>query len=237
MNGEILEALFAHGEQELPRESCGLLAIVKGRERYFPCRNLSMDNDQFILDPKDYIKVEELGEIIAICHSHPVTAAVASDADRIGCEHSGLPWYITNPCTKKWTMIEPCGYKAPLIGRQWVWAIADCWTLARDWYADQGIALLDWERPITYSEFEANPFFDDCWKETGFFQVEKESIQYGDAILMTLDSRKINHVGVYVGDQMVLHHIRGRLSSRDCYGEWLQKTTARALRHREWQKL
>lgn len=237
MQKEILDKLFAHAEEEAPRESCGLIAIVKGRERYFPCKNLSPDNDQFILDPLDYVRVENIGEIVAICHSHPVTAAVASEADKIGCEQSNLPWYITNPFTRQWSMIEPCGFKAPLIGRQWVWGITDCWSLTRDWFMENGISLPDWERPLTYMEFERTPFFDDCWKEAGFFQIDKSEIQYGDAILMTIESSKINHVGVYVGDQMLLHHIRGRLSSRDCYGEWLQGTTARALRHRDWQQL
>lgn len=237
MNRDTLDDWIKHSSEKLPAEACGLLVIIKGRERYFPCNNLSADHDHFVLDPVDYMKAESLGEIVGICHSHPKTAPVASQADKVSCEKSGLPWYIINPVTKKWTVCEPSGYAPPLIGREWTWAVMDCWTLTRDWYKEHGLELRDWERPHNYVQFANEPFFDDCWKTTGFYQVDIESIQRGDAVLMCLESYKINHCGVYIGDQMLLHHVRGRLSSRDIYGSWLQKSTARILRHRDWQKL
>ena len=228
-----------HAVAEQPRESCGLVVIVKGREQYWPCQNLAEDNEKFILNPDDYAKAEDAGEIVAVVHSHPSTPAVPSQADLVSIEAGSLPWYIVNPSTQHWSEAHhPKGYKAPFIGRDWVWGVTDCWSLALDWYRDQGLKLLDFERPLTPEEFEADPLFDRSWELAGFKVVlDEEPLERGDAVLMAIRNKNLNHVGVYLGDNMVLHHARGRLSSRDMYGGWLAKCTGRRLRHPDMPKI
>lgn len=239
MNIDTRASARSHALSERTKEVCGLVAIVKGRERYFPCRNRAANaSEMFILDPDDYAAAEDAGQIIEVFHSHPYSAATASEADRVGCEKSGLPWSICNPNLNTWDYIEPCGFRAPLVGREWVWGLTDCWSLVRDWYTENGIPLRDWERPTDPRDFERAPFFDNCWKDAGFTHItQTDDLRRGDAVLLSLTKPGLDHVGVYVGDQRLLHHIKGRLSSHDIYGDWLQKRTEKILRHYDWRKL
>ena len=222
-----------HAKEQDPKESCGLLLNVKGKERYYPCENLSLSHYQeFILNPEDYVKADNLGEIMAIIHSHPITPPIPSQADRISCEHSKLPWYIVNPKTEEWGECIPEGYKPDLLGRPWVWGITDCWSLVRDWYEkEKNIELKDYERLMTPEEFIKKPLFQQYAKNTGFRELAKEeALQEGDVLLMSIMHPTLNHVAIFLGD-MVLHHLADRLSCREPYSEWLQKCTGKRYRY------
>ena len=227
------DAALKHAKEQDPRESVGVLIVIKGKEQYYPCNNLSTYSQQcFILDPEDYVKADALGEITAIVHSHPVTPPSPSQADKVSCEQSGLKWHIVNPKTETWGYCEPTGYKPPLIGRQWVWGVTDCWSLVRDYYKEQhNIELLDYQRPTTPQDFLDNPLFEQYAERTGFRQLNKdEKLQKGDVLLMSILHPTLNHVAIFLGDD-ILHHLADRLSTREPYNEWLLKCTGKRYRY------
>ena len=227
------EAALVHAKDQDPKESCGLLLNIKGKERYYPCRNLSMTAFQcFIIDPEDYIKADNTGDIIAVVHSHPVTPPVPSQSDKVACEQSGLVWYIVNPKTESWGYLEPTGYKAPILGREWAWGVTDCYTLVRDWYKEKlNINLIDWQRPTTLEDFNKEPMFEKCAEETGFRELRPdEKLIDGDLLFMSIFSNNLNHVAIFI-DGDVLHHLADRLSCIEPYSEWLLKCTGKRLRY------
>ena len=223
-----------HAKEKFPCESCGLLVVVKGKETYFACENIAEDpKDIFIIDPKDWARAEDEGEIISVIHSHPTTSPELSMADKVACENTKLPWYVVNPDSEEWVRYEPCGYKAPLIGRKWVWGVNDCWSLCRDYYKEHlGINLRDWERPTSSEAFILNPMFERCFITTGFRELKpEEELQKNDLLLMSIKSPGMNHIGLYLGGNLVLHHLQSRLSSRDLLDEWLLKCIGKRIRY------
>lgn len=224
--------MLEHARQVTPAEACGLVAVVKGRQKYFPCTNLG-ELGQFILDPKDYARVEALGEIVAVFHSHPKTAAEPSDADKTSCESSGLPWVICNPDLETWVQFSPSGYQAPLIGRQYCYGVLDCGQLLRDWYKKEyGLTFPDLVLPNNSRSWHESPYLYETLINFGFKEIDKQDIRRGDSLLMCLGrSQRPNHGAIYLGDNLILHHLSGRLSSRDFYNDYWIRTTHSALRY------
>ncbi|MFS3627202.1 C40 family peptidase, partial [Proteus mirabilis] len=72
--------IIAHAKEEGVRESCGLIS----GDRYFPCRNIHPDpQNYFEVNPDDWMTAECHSEIKAIVHSHPDGKPFLSSGDRI----------------------------------------------------------------------------------------------------------------------------------------------------------
>ena len=198
----IMRQIMSHAQDESPKECCGLIAVVKGKRRYFPCKNLADTPDEhFVLDPADYASVEDKGEIVAVVHSHPTTNHNPSPADRVACEQSGLPWHIVNPNTQNWGYCEPEGFELPYVGREFSHGIVDCYSLCRDWYRHEfGLDLYNYPRRDQWWENGENLYLENFQKE-GFHRIPVEELQRGDALLMQLASDVPNHAAIYLGDQ------------------------------------
>lgn len=215
--------ILAHAKAEYPRECCGVVIIFKGREKYIPCRNVSPELGNFIIDKEDYANAEDIGEIVKIVHSHPSESPNPSAADLVAIEQTGIPWIIVNPLTEVFTETSPSGYKAPLIGRPFYHGLLDCYALVRDYYKSElNIDLPNYTREADWWDKGFNLYTDNL-EHAGFRRVS--DLQKHDMIVMYLNSRVPNHAGVYLGDGIILHHVQGRLSSRDVYGgSWLKNT-------------
>ncbi|HDW2398896.1 TPA: C40 family peptidase, partial [Enterobacter cloacae] len=52
-------------------------------------------------------------------------------------------------------------------------------------------------------------------------------------IMMSVQASVTNHAAVYVGDNIILHHLFGHLSSRTPYGKYYRDRTVRVARHKD----
>lgn len=229
MRDETKDAIRKHAEKEYPREACGLILNIEGKERYVPCRNIAERQSEFILEPADFAAAEDIGDIISIVHSHCNQPSNPSQADLVGCESSGLPWHIISWPNESWSYLEPKGYRAPLLGREFSHGLLDCYALIRDWYRESlGIELIDFDRSEEWWKKGGNLYLEN-FEKAGFRPVE--NVAKGDVILMQVASPVVNHAGIYLGDDVMIHHLMGRLSCREVYGGYWRKHTRMVIRY------
>ena len=233
LNQELKKEILLHAKEELPKECCGLIIVRKGRKRYKRCKNVSdVPKETFVLAINDYVKAEEEGEIIAVVHSHPFERPEPSIGDKVSCEKSNMPWYIVNPTTEQWGYLEPTGFELPLVGREFNFGIVDCYSLVRDYFKQElNIEIRDYFRNDKFWE-KGNSLYEDNYEKEGFRKVPLDSIQKHDVLLIHLEANLPNHAAIYLGEQQILHHVQGRLSSRDILGEYYIKNTAFVARHK-----
>lgn len=224
-----------YAESEAPKEACGLLAVIKGQEKFWPCKNIAEGQHEFFaLDPEDWADCEDQGgEILGVIHSHPEGSSEPSEADKASCENIGFPYFIYSVNNKSWNEIKPSGWKAPsLIGRTWIWGKQDCWSLICDYFQEKlNINLGSCYRPNTLKEFIAKPYFEKILADGGFIEVEKDKIKKNDVLLMEGCHQKLSHVALYLGNQLILHHEIKKLSCKELYDLEYIKGTKKVYRY------
>lgn len=225
----IVDFVYEHAKQTAPNECCGLAIIYHGKLKYIPCSNM-LSGDSFCIPAEEYALAEDMGEVVAVCHSHVNLSSKPSEADLVACEATQLPWLIVSYPSKEFTIHEPTGYKAPLLGRPFYHGILDCYSLVRDYYKETlNLELADFRRDDCWWNLGQNLYMDNFEKQ-GFVIVN--DLKQHDGLLMCLGSEIVNHAAVYIGDGKIIQHCTNRLSSRDVYGGYWRKYTRYIVRHK-----
>lgn len=230
---ELYAQMTQHAREEAPREACGL--VVDGPEgvRLVRAKNLARDPFRdFDLDPDAWLELTDDESVIAFYHSHPVGPSEHSDGDIAASENSGLPCYLVNLPTAEVKVYEPCGYEAPYTGRVYVHGSRDCFSLVRDWFRlEMGIHIDDFDRRDGWWSTGQNLYLDN-FASQGFVEVSPESpVLRGDVFLIQVGARVPNHAAIALGDGTILHHVYGRLSTRDPFGGYWARHTFCRVRH------
>lgn len=221
----------AHAMAARPAESCGLLVRAFGsRPHYRACRNIA-GADSFQIDPEDLAAVEDAGlEVLAVVHSHPEQAEpVPSSADLECCDAQDLPWHIVGVPSLRWIEVVPAHQVPALVGRSFEYGRSDCYSIIRDWYRlERGVWLADVPR-TSDTEADGSSIYLPRLQAHGWRVVSEP--RPGDVLLMRMGAREANHAAIYLGDNLILHHLEGRLSAREPLGaDYLARTT-HILRH------
>lgn len=243
LTAKLKKAIMLHASEMFPDECCG---VVVDHE-YIRCRNVSGNKDQFEIHHEDLAKAEDLGEIQAYVHSHPNASARASETDLIQIELHEKPWVICAYPDIEFQIYEPCGYKAPLVGRNYIHGTQDCFAIVRDFYARElGVHISDYSRDDLWWESKENPsLYLDNFEKEGFIEVDEP--QYGDVLLCRVGrTEHVNHAIIWladnpelkseqadpcIGSALILHHPYGRKSCREIFGLQWQERVVKVVRY------
>lgn len=237
------EAINSHAAACYPRESCG---VIVNRE-YIECQNIADSDSEFVIDPRDVVRAEAKGKIEAIVHSHPDGSTKPSTFDRLQMPLHRVPWVIVSYPEIDIKVHKPAPYTAPLINREYIHGVLDCFSIVRDYYdRELDIQIDNFERSDKWWERDDSAdLYVDNFKSQGF--VEVDDLQRHDVILCRVQPTNfVNHALIYlgsdgqltsessetvIGDHLVLHHPYLRRSRREIYGNIWQERTAIIVRH------
>lgn len=241
---ETRAAILNHAAACYPSESCG---VIVNRE-YIECQNIANSDSEFIINPHDVVRAESLGKIEAIVHSHPDGSTKPSTFDRLQMPNHALPWVIASYPDIDIKVHQPTEYIAPLINREYIHGVLDCYSIVRDYYARElDIKLDNFERTDRWWEDSSSQdLYIDNFKSQGFVQVSE--LQRHDVILCRVQpTAHVNHALIYLGDDgqlvseqsapviadhLVLHHPYRRRSRREIYGGVWQERATIIVRHK-----
>ena len=238
IDDKLKQEILAHAEQCKPQESCGFVVFDGQQNSYIPCVNVSPDPiNYFEIAPEEFIAAGGIGHIVALVRSHPDSAKVKglpylSTADRECQVQLDLDfWLVVGGEIKQYRNIPP------LLGREFKNCKLDCRSIVMDCYMLAGVEILD-SSEYEFNWFERENLYEEGMQRCGFHRLmHDDDIQLGDVVLFQVGSKVANHAAVYLGNQMLLHHSQGRLSSRVPYdGFWLNVTHS-VWRFKEWYKL
>ncbi|MFM2303505.1 MAG: Synechococcus phage [Cyanobacteriota bacterium] len=218
---EIAIAEYEDGE----KECCGFI-LATGE--VLGCQNQSsLPQSEFVIPTALYAANEKKTGIKAIFHSHTNGNPKFSAADVDLCHRTQKPLVLYDVHRNEFSAIDPSG-KTPLIGRDFVYGIYDCFSLVRDYYAQNcGIKLPDYPRSSDDCVWEKAEWdwIDREYAKVGFREVKEPKI--GDVIAMSVGgiAPGINHLAIYLGDDKFLHQRIGRKSNIEVWGHpWVDYT-------------
>tara|TARA_X000001036_G_C20559042_1_gene757625 strand:- start:268 stop:966 length:699 start_codon:yes stop_codon:yes gene_type:complete len=217
-----IEDMREHFKNEYPREGCGILTVVKGKQKWIPCTNIAEEDNHFIIDTKEYLKIARTSDIVGIVHSHPDESSEPSELDINNCNALGKKYYIFSYPEMDLTIVEPEINTTDLYGREYKFGVKDCFEALRDYLQTQNIEIPPramfvedyWDKNIDY-------FNDKTISDWQHSPVSLNEIKENDVLIFKVFSDINNHCGVYLGNDIFYHHAENRLSCREnLYPQW-----------------
>jgi cell wall-associated NlpC family hydrolase len=233
-------ALRQHAIAEFPRECIGMIDAAGA---YLPLTNHAAGDAaerHALADRRVVAQQMAIGNLRALCHSHPGGPDCPSETDMISQMEMEVPFVIVS--TNGTATTEPFAWgdqlidDEPLIGRPFQHGVTDCYAMIRAYYrTERGVLLPDFARNWEWWQDETpgeKDLYSRHFADAGFAQINRAAVLPGDVWLAAIRSEVPNHAGVLLDGGLSLHHPSsglphdpGRLSKRDPIARWTPHIT------------
>jgi cell wall-associated NlpC family hydrolase len=202
----VQEAARQHTAEAYPSEAVGI--VQRGEYVRLENQSPSPTLDVALAD----LDLVRAAQAELFFHSHPDGLGCPSESDMRYQQQLGLPFVVM--C---WPIYDLFWWgdmlpAAPLLGRGFRHGVHDCFSLIRDWYAqERGLRLpnppRDWD---WWSKQRKLDLYRDNFETAGFREIAlSEAIQPGDGLLMAFNYAVPMHGAVVVDRDLILHHPAG----------------------------
>lgn len=233
-----LQEAIAHFNRVYPEEGCGFFVEKSHKVVFVPATNVAKEKtEHFKIYPFDYVKASDEGEIICVVHSHTQKDSVPSEHDTEAFGNGNCDWMIIGIYPSKTpdiSYLSKTPTKPVLYCREFKWMERDCYSFVRDWYVqERDILLLDFYRKWEFWK-DGEEIYLDNFKRAGFNRyVELKDLQVGDVVLLRIAGKITGHAAVYIGDNMIAHHLKGSLSKKEFLSDYYIKRITKIIRYGE----
>lgn len=240
---DVRDAIHAHLVEDAPNEACGMITFTSGKYRYHREENIHENPLEFFRFGKAAsLAINTDDDVVAYVHTHPHGPAFPSKTDMEIQRKVGKPSVI---CSVSGGLVEVFSFgdhllDLPLIGRDFRYAVTDCYEAIRSWrYQVEGVKMDAFPRHDQWWSFagaeglkaEELNMYEQYYQTQGYvpFTVDLKNPQsefhpkVGDLILMKMGSNMqvMNHAGIYTGNNLLYDHRLGKRSRETPLGYYL----------------
>jgi proteasome lid subunit RPN8/RPN11 len=207
-----------------PNESCAI--FINNKLEFLENINEAPgDHFEFSLDDN-----KKVLKALGLIHSHPNGLLLPSESDMRSQMSLNIPFGLVTVGVDSvsrsiWWSDDLLSFN--LEGRPFVHGIFDCYSLIRAYYKQsRSVVLKDYARNVDWWEGKENLYVEN-FQNCGFKQISNgDTLQEGDVILMAVNTNMPAHAAIYLGNDLILHHLSGRISRKDRYHTWKKFITS-----------
>jgi proteasome lid subunit RPN8/RPN11 len=234
LNDSIKQQIKEQAILNKPFESCGLLLSTRkdGYLSIYPCKNIACDKENYFeLFHGDYLRASNdiKNKIVGMYHTQCNSGA--SLYDYVISKGHNIYSIVYSWKTDTFFEINDSVQKyIKYIGKEFNIGITDCFSLVRDFYKNEyNINIFNYLR--TDNWFKDNPkIIEESYGKEGFLNIDNKSeLKNGDVI-----GFKSKHFGIYLENDLLLHHKRGRLSNVEPFTKEYKDLISNIYRHKSF---